>query len=619
MARPSARPAWIAAVVVLAASVGATPARGDATGGIAWEEWGPAAFQRAKAQGRPVVVDVSAAWCHWCHVMDETTWADPRVAAKVAAGFVAVRADADARPDLAERFAAYHWPATVFLSPDATPILALRGYRAADEMVATLDRVAQAARTGAVIEAPTTSSGTAAAGQGDEGFLRSFAARLSEVLEREHDAEQGGWGRGQKYPHAAAALHALLLAGFLRASPVHVGEAYAERAKKALLGTERLLDPVWGGAYQYSEGGVWTKPHHEKIASVNAGAMSCFAEAYRRTGDAKWVADARLVHRFTTEFLRTASGAFATSQDADVGPGVDGDAYFAKSDEGRRRIGVPRVDPAIYAQENGWLATALCDLYVATARGGATPEAAALAEARAAVLAIEATHRGDGGLFRHAAGDRGSRHLGDQVAMGRAYLALHQAAGDRADYEKAKTLAAAVIRAFGDPERGGFYGTTVDPTATGAFATRHKPFVGNALAARFFGDLAAIEEHLEEEVAPSERDRRVAIRALGAISDEGLAERIGPRAGEALLAAERLLGPSVFVTVVGKGEAGEARWRESLGLDSPIVYRARAAEADGLPTPKDGGFEVCDSTGTCFPIVETLEALTKTLDPLVRR
>jgi uncharacterized protein YyaL (SSP411 family) len=116
--------------------------------GVAWAAWEPAAFERAQREGRLIVVTVSAAWCHWCHVMQRRTWSDARVAARVAAGYVAIRVDADARPDLAERFTEYRWPATVFLTKDAKPLAALRGYRGPEDLLLVLGQVEAAAREG---------------------------------------------------------------------------------------------------------------------------------------------------------------------------------------------------------------------------------------------------------------------------------------------------------------------------------------------------------------------------------------------------------------------------------------------------------------------------------------
>src|SRR5262245_26940456 len=107
----------------------AAPSTEAAAAGPEFEPWSSATFARAQREGRLLYVSVQAAWCHWCHVMNAETLRDPQVLALLARHFVVIRVDADARPDLAERYAAWGWPANAFLTPDARPIVNLRGYR----------------------------------------------------------------------------------------------------------------------------------------------------------------------------------------------------------------------------------------------------------------------------------------------------------------------------------------------------------------------------------------------------------------------------------------------------------------------------------------------------------
>ena len=96
--------------------------------GVPWEPWSDQAFTRARAEKRLVLLDVGAEWCHWCHVMDETTYRDPEIGRVLRERFIAVRVDIDARPDLAERYGEWGWPATIVLSPDAEELGKFRGY-----------------------------------------------------------------------------------------------------------------------------------------------------------------------------------------------------------------------------------------------------------------------------------------------------------------------------------------------------------------------------------------------------------------------------------------------------------------------------------------------------------
>ena len=124
----------VALAVVLAGCAAADPSPTAPTtrpahATLEFASWEPASFERAAAEDKLILINVIATWCHWCHVMDEQTFANPEVAALLAEHFVVIRVDSDARPDVSERYRAWGWPATAFLSPRAEPVLNLRGYR----------------------------------------------------------------------------------------------------------------------------------------------------------------------------------------------------------------------------------------------------------------------------------------------------------------------------------------------------------------------------------------------------------------------------------------------------------------------------------------------------------
>src|SRR4030042_816345 len=89
---------------------------------IHWRHWGPQAFQDAQAQDKPILLSLSAVWCHWCHVMDETSYSDPDVISYINEHYVPVRVDNDQRPDVNARYNMGGWPTTAFLTPDGEPL-----------------------------------------------------------------------------------------------------------------------------------------------------------------------------------------------------------------------------------------------------------------------------------------------------------------------------------------------------------------------------------------------------------------------------------------------------------------------------------------------------------------
>src|SRR5436305_5022631 len=85
---------------------------------IDWLEWGQTAFDKARSSGKPILLDITGSWCHWCHVMDETSYSDPAVISTVNKNFIPVRVDTDKRPDVNRRYNLGGWPTTAFLDGD---------------------------------------------------------------------------------------------------------------------------------------------------------------------------------------------------------------------------------------------------------------------------------------------------------------------------------------------------------------------------------------------------------------------------------------------------------------------------------------------------------------------
>ena len=106
---------------------------------LAWADFSPATFARAKAEHKFIVMDGSAEWCHWCHVMEAVTYHDDAVRKILDAHFIPVKVDVDSRPDVEERYSEYGWPATVIFSPDASELGKYRGYIAPEDFVEILN------------------------------------------------------------------------------------------------------------------------------------------------------------------------------------------------------------------------------------------------------------------------------------------------------------------------------------------------------------------------------------------------------------------------------------------------------------------------------------------------
>lgn len=504
-----------------------------------WQPWSREVFERAKAQGRPILLDGAAEWCHWCHVMDETTYVDPEVGQLLRDRFVAIRVDVDARPDVAARYQDWGWPATVIFSPAGEELGKFRGYLAPDRMREIL-RDVLAGKPGEGDE------GAGAAGLGErQGRLRAPAAALPWIaahvlltMDERYDEEQGGWGPKQKLPIGANVEVELLRAG-------HGDAAAKARALFTLRQQRPLLDPVWGGIYQYSVGGVWDRPHFEKLMPMQAAAIEAYARGYAASGDAALLSDAQGIAGYLDRFLSSPEGAFYVSQDADVGAHdkggrfVEGNVYYREDDAGRRALGLPRVDDHIYGKENGLAIAALCALYQAS-----RDEAVLRRARRAADLMLRTLVLPDGSVRRGPAsgGKDGVRYLVDAAAMGRGLARLHEVmppgSPAQAYREAAARVAKVMVRDLWDEERGLFYGNTPDPAAAGLFARRDHPFAQNVLAGRFLMALSRISGEAAAASAAPHRERARRVLA-GVATPRGLRGE-GRLVGEFLLLSDEV-------------------------------------------------------------------------------
>jgi uncharacterized protein len=438
------------AQVSAGASSAASSTASSPVGKLNWLSWSDDVFSQARREQKFVLLDLEAVWCHWCHVMDVTTYRDPKVQELLRSKYLTVRVDQDSRPDLSDRYEDYGWPATVVFDGAGHEIVKRQGYLDPQEMASMLQ---------AIIDDP--SPGLSVQAEKEIAFPANplLAGSLRTQLENDYlagyDAKQGSWGSEQKYLDVDSVELAIDRAA-------HGDARAAGMAKQTLDAQLQLLDPAWGGVYQYSTDGVWSKPHFEKIMSVQAENLRIYAEAYAQFHDAKYLQAAQVIQQFLATFLTSPDGAFYTSQDADVIEGQHSAEYFALSDQERRKRGVPRVDTHIYARENGWAIAALASLYEVTGDAKTLDQAVRAAEW---VTQHRALNGGalSGGGFRHGAKDAGGPFLGDSIAMTRAYLALYRVTADRRWLGRAVATMAYIERTFRSPRDAGFV-SSVAPT-----------------------------------------------------------------------------------------------------------------------------------------------------------
>jgi hypothetical protein len=462
------------ALLLLIVLAGPASAEGPS---LPWQKWDPALFERAGREHKYILLHMAAVWCHWCHVMEGTTYRDPAIQKTILEKFIPVRVDQDADPALSYRYENWGWPATVMLDKDGNEIFKRRGY-IPPELFAKL--------LAAVIEDPSALP-SASAGAGVEvdpnvvGLSAERRAKTEALLLESYDKEHGGFGDTNRFIHADTLEWALE-----RSRPLQRNadaSTWREVAAKTLAGARGLLDPVWGGMFQYSDKLDWSSPHYEKLLNIQRDALRAYVLAYEIGRDPADLAAAKDIARWLMDFMRSNSGAFYTSQDADAGKDLHGDAFYAKTDADRRAGPQPPVDYNSYARENGWAIASLAELYNVTADRGLLD---------AALRAFDwtlANRRAPNGGFGHARPADDDTHLGDTLAVAEAALALYRSTAGRRFLTIAAELGEVIVRDHRD-STGGYMVRRPDPGAKGVLAKPVKQIDENVAATRFFNLLA---------------------------------------------------------------------------------------------------------------------------------
>ncbi|WP_078121773.1 DUF255 domain-containing protein [Thiosocius teredinicola] len=395
-----------------------------------WQPYGPAAFDQAEKQDKLILLDLVAVWCHWCHVMESTTYRDAGVLEALSEHYVAVQADHDARPDLAERYRDYGWPATIVLTPDGRELVKRAGYIAPDEMAGLLRRTASIDRSEQ--HKPTRAAQTSA-------VSAALSPALRDALQQRHldadDPASGGLRLMQKFLDADSIEWDLHLAAN--------GDAdAAQRARRHLDAALQLIDAEFGGAYQYSTHGDWAHPHYEKIMATQAAYLRAYSLAYHQFGDPRYRLAAEMVANWLNDFMRADNGGLFTSQDADLEQGSKAHDYFELPRDQRLARGLPRIDKSQYADANGKAIEGLVTLYQVTGQDKHLRLAT-----RALEWVLRNRRRADGG-FSHGADDKAGPYLSDNLYMGRAMLAVYEVSGQSVWLKQAVLAADIIDREF---------------------------------------------------------------------------------------------------------------------------------------------------------------------------
>ncbi len=336
---------------------------------VDWHPWGAEAFARAEEENKPVLLDIGAVWCHWCHVMDHESYEDSGLAELLNRDWICIKVDRDERPDVDARYqravqaltSQGGWPLTAFLTPKGEvfyggtyfPPDARYGRASFRTVLTELARLYRndpekvREQADAITQHLEASQPLLQAGKLTPELLH----RAADAMAKPFDFRHGGFGTQPKFPHSGAC-------DFLLTRWHDTGQPWAaEIVQRTLTGMARggIRDHLGGGFHRYSVDQRWIVPHFEKMSYDNAELLRVYVHAAAAQLPARGIAataiaveqEQSMYHeviedtvRWITEVMSDPTGGYYASQDADVGPDDDGDYFTWTPDEARAALGV---------------------------------------------------------------------------------------------------------------------------------------------------------------------------------------------------------------------------------------------------------------------------------------
>ncbi|MCH8280189.1 MAG: thioredoxin domain-containing protein [Chloroflexi bacterium] len=562
---------------------------------IDWHPWGEEAFAKAQAENKPVLLSISAVWCHWCHVMDETSYSDPDVQRILNENFVCIRADNDRRPDLNARYNVGGWPTTAFLTGHGG-LIGGATYLPPDQFLAMLGELQRAYleeksplydQARELLSQRQERAGKVCAGPEVEV---AFADRVARSLAGAYDAVNGGVGVAPKFPNGP------ILQYLVHLTRTTGEEFYRAMLEKTLdrMASGPLYDPEEGGFFRNSANPDWSDPQLEKMLEDNVSLARVYLDAYPLLHNDRY-------HRVASQ---TVDYLIGNLYDPEI-PGFHGSQgahseYFSLPLSGRRDQEPPAVDQYCYTSSNAQ-AVSLC-LHAAwrLARTDLTDVALAVLD--------HIDQGAESGNLSHVYDGTGPGHeptfLVDWAHLLVALVDAHACTGRQHYLDRAKAVVRELVDRFFDETNGAFFDTEKDSQAIGYLRVREKPLAEN---------MAAVTGLLKLHQATWDADyRQIAETTLSAFADSY--HESGEHGAEYGQAVDLLKNSPVEVTVEGNPShpSTQAMLAAAARLPSPnLVIKTLLVDGSQISAQA----HVCLDT-LCLPPVEDPDLLADTVSSM---
>src|SRR6266550_2999241 len=502
---------------------------------IQWLEWGKDSFEKAQSLGRPILLDITGSWCHWCHVMDNTSYSDPAVIDLVNKNFIPVRVDTDKRPDVNRRYNMGGWPTTAFLDNEGR-IITGGTYIPPQQLREVLRSVldfygTNKGKVGSKLQSTRIRPAK------NEPLSDKITKDVATTVAFNFDIDYGGFGFEPKFPHTEALEYALLRYRY------HGEKEMLTVVTKTLdkMGTGGVYDRVEQGFFRYSTTRDWSIPHFEKMAEDNARLLAIYLKAFQVSGNPAFKERAEGILRYVqSKFADLKEGGFYGSQDAD-------EEYYKLGLDERKKRSAPSIDKTFYTNYNVLFVSS----YLLAGAVLNNPEYTKFGLKTLERIIATIDNRG---ALPHYFGADVSELKGLLIDHA---LTLHTLA-DAYEYtgtwnhiETAKKLLDYTIRTLGDKEGGGFYDIAEQSADIGELRARDKPMDENSTIATAMLRLSWI--------IGDDRYEKLADETLRLFAKEY--ERYGIMAASYALALESLLNGPIGVTILGSKSKETEKFR----------------------------------------------------------